>query len=413
MVATSTLRASMKMPKANTATGAVGHHQHGQDVRQLPLFPAMSPVVQAVLFNGFQPDGPSSFPLGTTWDHDDVAVIVRNRLSSTALRASESLGATPNSSELRCLRTAAFGESSQTLRLLHVNIEAVGALRARGIAFVISKGPGISLLCRTPGERSFSDLDVLVTPSDFPEALRALSALGYSENLEQQQPWSSFTRYCREAINLRSRSGGSIDLHHHVPPWLWARHIPVDDLIRASETRIYAQVSLPLLPPSHNFIVAALHVVSDHNRPGQTLRAWRDLLILARASDHDQIFALAQRYRLVGWLRWIVGELPDQVRPQPLWQLLASSAERPANARRLRHLLPPAIGSRHMLGQALRLPLPNSSLYLAGMTVPSLAFLRTVFPASHFRYLRWWRASVHRMLPEPVPPLPTTGPLTS
>lgn len=124
---------------------------------------------------------------------------------------------------------------------------------------------------------------------------------------------------------------------------------------------------------------------------------WRDLLTLARVCEPYDVLTLAARYDLVGWLRWIISELPEFVRPVPLWDLLRMSGEEPTNMLRLRHLLPPAVGSRHIIGQALRLPIGNALSYLVAMSVPSRRFLQTKLPGSRFSYVKWWYMGARRL----------------
>jgi len=128
------------------------------------------------------------------------------------------------------------------------------------------------------------------------------------------------------------------------------------------------------------------------------LMAWRDVVTLARGCHSDEVLSVAERCDLVGWLRWIIGELPEEVRPSELSDVLLTSGRRPGNRLRLRHLLPPSFGSRHTIGQALRLPALNSLCYLAGMLVPCRQFLRTKLPGSRLTYVQWWSACIQRFL---------------
>ena len=126
--------------------------------------------------------------------------------------------------------------------------------------------------------------------------------------------------------------------------------------------------------------------------------AWRDVLTLARAAKAMDVMAAAEASGLIGWLRWIIGELPEKVRPTDLWGMLERSVEPPGNSFRLRQLLSPAFDSRHAVSHALRLPLINSCCYLAGMVVPSRKFLGDKLVKSTFPYLRWWKDCVRRLL---------------
>jgi hypothetical protein len=361
-----------------------------------PLFPKLTAVVEAVLFVDFAE--PSEEMLRSAWTNNDLEVIARQRLASLALRMVRTHSLDLPRSYVAALRTASFAASSKTFALTQASARALAALGSTKIPFVVSKGPGVALVCRSLSDRPFTDLDVLVAPADFGRALREMAALGYVEEPQSRPPWPWFCRYCMEAVNLRNPDGGSIDLHHHVPPWLWARELDSKLLIAAGEMRHFSGSDLPLLPPVYNLLVTALHVVSDHDRPGQTLMAWRDVVTLAHASSARDVVAAAEVSGLVGWLRWIIGELPDKVRPTGLWGILESSEAQPSSAFRLRRLLSPAFSSRHAVGHALRLPLANSSCYLAGMVVPSRKFLGAKLAKPTLPYFRWWQDCARRLL---------------
>ncbi|HEX5914128.1 MAG TPA: hypothetical protein VFY54_13450, partial [Rubrobacter sp.] len=73
-------------------------------------------------------------------------------------------------------------------------------------------------------------------------------------------------------------------------------------------------------------------------------------------------------------------------------------AARPGRADgfRLRHLLPPAVGSRHVIGQAFRLPFPNAVSFMAGYLVPSRAFLTGRYGSPN-AYGQWWGDAFGRL----------------
>lgn len=298
---------------------------------------------------------------------------------------------------LERLRNAAFVLAERSLAIMRAGELVTESLRAEGIAHVVTKGPGIANVSGGIVERPFSDLDILVSAADFRGARGLLGVLGYREKVEDRQPWTLFDTACREAVNLRLEPHGSIDLHHHVPPWLWGQRITAADLIRAGVAGPPPAAHLTVLPPEENLLIVALHVVSDHGRPGATLMAWRDLLVLAAASDADAVADLAARYCLAGWLRWLVDQYPPEIRPDNLRRALiapATRSQRVPHPWRLRHLLPPSFSSRHLVGHALRLPAHRAILYLAGMAVPSPSFLQESIPDRRFRYIGWWRAGL-------------------
>jgi glycosyltransferase involved in cell wall biosynthesis len=363
--------------------------------KPLPLFPQLSPVVTDVLFLDFAAPSAS---LTSSWNTDDVAVLCQQRLAGVALRLlSEKRIKIPAAAET-ALRAASFAATAFSLQVISKSIPALEALEHHGIPFAISKGPGVARYSHGPVERPFTDLDVLVPPEHFRRGRQVLSNLGYREDTSSRPPWGWFDRYCREAVNLKSPLGGSIDLHHHIPPLLWTRQVQLPTLIGESRPCPVGDHTLPLLPAAQNLLIVALHVVSDHNSPGHTLMIWRDLLTLAPACDPVEVLGLARRHDLVGWLRWVIGEIPAQARPPQLWEALQQCHGRPRHQVRLTHLLPPHLGSRHMIGQVFRLPLPQASCYIAAMVLPSPRFLRQQVPDAPHPYRAWWRRSLQRII---------------
>ncbi len=59
-----------------------------------------------------------------------------------------------------------------------------------------------------------------------------------------------------------------------------------------------------------NFLLAALHVVSDHNSLGRTLMAWRDVVVLSERCDGQAVVEGAARVKVAGWFYWILSSRP-------------------------------------------------------------------------------------------------------
>ena len=142
------------------------------------LFPKLTAVVEAILFIDFAE--PSHEMLSLAWTDHDLDIIIQQRLASLALRAVRSHGLDLPSGYLETLRGASFSASSKTLALARESARGLAALRGGQIPFVISKGPGVALACRSLSDRPFTDLDVLVAPKYFGRALRELAVLGYA-----------------------------------------------------------------------------------------------------------------------------------------------------------------------------------------------------------------------------------------
>lgn len=287
------------------------------------------------------------------------------------------------------LRVDAFKRLVRIPHLLSAANLAIEALNERGIGAVVAKGPGIATYYPSPELRPFSDIDLLIPSRSFGQGLSILQSLGFAERLENVQPWPYFDRWCREAINLESDAGGSIDLHHHVSPWIWARSLSHDSLPSSPVGNF--GITLPCLSVEANLLVAALHVVSDHNRPGQTLLIWRDVTELARASNVAVIVSLAKETGLTDWLRSVLQALPSEVRPAELLSSLPVGAG-PIAGTRLSALLSGGRRSSTLpLSQMLRLPLPQALAFFVGMAIPSRRFLEHKYPDASRKYATWWR----------------------
>lgn len=349
------------------------------------IFPAMGPWTSAALWHGLADRPAPSTPLGP-----EIDTIFQQRLTPLLLDYLRAHAVDLPASLLEQLRAQAFFWTCRSSTVSALATDALDNFRSAGIDHVVSKGPGIA--AHYPmGMRPFSDVDVLVAPRDFGRATSVLTSLGYSEELYNRQPWPIFNRWCREGLNLTSALGGSLDLHHHIPPWWWARHLTVDRLLQEAVPTSLVGAAAPCLSAEANLLVAALHVVSDRNRPGKTLFTWRDVAQLASVGDWDRVVGLAQASQLEGWLVEILSALPEGT----LNARAAGWAEdaRPPVRRDLRRALTLSSRGRHPLWmtQPLRLPPPAAALFVAGMIVPSPSYLEAVYPNRRHRYLSWWR----------------------
>jgi len=356
------------------------------------IFPSIGPATRLVLFTDIVE--PVVLPTEADWVNE-LDVIVDQGLAGIACRVMRSQSIAVPEAAGAVLERAQFASQITSTRTLQCSSEGLSHLRGTGIPFVITKGAGIALLGNSMTDRAFIDVDVVVPPERFTEALIALRSLGYAERPLTMQPWDSFNRLCREAINLRNGDGGSIDLHHRVSPWYWSQDLSFEILAQGAASTTVSGVDLPLVSPVHNLLVAALHIVSDKSRPGQTFRAWRDLLILIDRCAVVDVVDAASNAGLVAWLYWIIGCLPTEVRPAELWEELSRLDTRLRGSSRLRMLMPPRIGTRHPIGQIFRLPLGAAAIFVAGSIVPSPRYLRIRYPNQNHRYVAWWRDSAN------------------
>jgi hypothetical protein len=239
-------------------------------------------------------------------------------------------------------------------------------------------------------ERTFSDIDFLVAPSHFQLAHRVLTNYGYRQSSESFPQRGYFATKCREAVNLRDNEGGSIDLHHHISPWLWSRSLTLATIESHGSRQLVHGRNVLLASPEHNFLIAALHLVSDHGRPGATYRIWRDVLSALAHCSNETLIQEARKANLLFWLRWILQCLPEVLRPAGLLQQLDTESDDASHILRMRALLSHRLSDDPHLAQIFRLPSPCAFLYLIGVLVPSKQFLHHHFGNPTHPYMRWW-----------------------
>jgi hypothetical protein len=333
-------------------------------------------------------------PVTIDWD-SEVPLVIEQRLAAVVQRIIRDFGLEPPDHIVGKLQDAVFAWVQASCIASKKATDDLVALDHAKIEYVVLKGPGIAVSAKHISERPFTDIDIFVRKESFGQAISILEKLGYAEEDKNLLPWQGLNRYCREAVNLRTSSGGSIDVHHQIPPWYWGSKIDFQKLHDRSVS-IVAPCGgrLPCASPTDNLLISALHIVSDKNRPGSNLMAWRDFLLLVRTCNPGEVVALARDAQLCGWLSWIIDALPDHARPAKLADALRAENPRIPGQFRLSMLLPPKIGSRHLIGQVFRLPIPNAALYLVGMTWPSSTFLRTKISNSDHRRSTWWRSGM-------------------
>jgi hypothetical protein len=160
-------------------------------------------------------------------------------------------------------------------------------------------------------------------------------------------------------------------------------------------------VVFPGVSSIHNSFIAALHLVSDRNRPGASLLIWRDILEVAKTCSAFDITREASALGLGGWLRWVAGSLPPGVAPAELTAAVQELDPQVPYLPRLQSMLRSGFLSDPLVSQVLRLPPANAVLYLLGMVVPSPGFLRAKYPDSSRTYRQWWRSGMLSRSPQP------------
>jgi hypothetical protein len=101
---------------------------------------------------------------------------------------------------------------TQSQLMLRASADALDSLIGSGIPAMLLKGGALHAAGLTKGPRITSDLDILVRRSDFPRAMEALYAAGWTTKYSVEFMRISW-RFSHGA-NLRRRPHGDIDVHH-------------------------------------------------------------------------------------------------------------------------------------------------------------------------------------------------------
>ena len=290
-----------------------------------------------------------------------------------------------------------FAETQQTSKVIGHLGDLLGLLEENNVDVLVIKGPGISRLEASLQDRPFSDIDLLVAPSDFRRTFALLRAAGFREEDRTAQPREWCNRRCREAVNLKRPDGASVDLHHRLPPWLWTRALTFERLWRSREELKSANQVFAVPCASHQALIAHLHVVSDRGRPGKSVRVWRDIAITTAAAEPASLAAEARRFGLAGWSSWVLGQLPVEDRPAELLDRLAEAPPTVRSTWRLRLLSASSAQQMEVVAHLCRLPVLSSLLYGFALILPSRTFLRQRYDGP-WALIRWLSSGIWRAL---------------
>ena len=375
------------------------------DLPPLPV-PDTRTVLYWVLFRDFDPTLPTPPVLALA---EAAPTLAAHRLAAVALRLLQELGVTLPSEATAQLRAGAFLWGQRTATALTLGRAALDTLPKTSVPFVVTKGLGIALHHRSLAERPFSDVDIVVPKACYHKTLRHFESSGYSEREESKPPWRLLVTSCREAVNLESPAGGRLDVHHRIPPWIWGDRVTFAKLQQHSRAHRDGPFSgHPLAATVDNFIISTLHIISDRNRPGESVMIWRDILFLLENLTDTEILEASLNYRLLPWVRWILSALPpNTVRTSLTFTLSAARGSLP-HPRRTALLLASPSRRNVILNQTLRLPTWRAALFLIAMLLPGPAFLRARFPNSHRRYRLWWLQGWDTLTTNPLSPSPTS-----
>lgn len=183
-----------------------------------------------------------------------------------------------------------------TLRVERVAQQTVGVLDEAGVPTRILKGLALAHLSYpTPEQRPTGDVDVLVPPHRFDDAVAALTAGG------AQRVWpelrAGFDRRFAKAVTMTAADGENvIDLHRTFVMGPFGLAIDLEALMATGEAFALGGTPMTALGREERLLHAAYNVAVGE-RPPRTL-ALRDVaqLVLVDEADPDRTIALAREW---------------------------------------------------------------------------------------------------------------------
>ena len=210
-------------------------------------------------------------------------------LVASALPA-EAVAALPPASAA-ALETEVFQLKAKFMRILYGQTRLVSLFRSAGIPLVILKGMAAAVYDPHPVRRSMGDVDFLVPPERFADALRMMDANGYQRQdepeLEMADEMPRHVQFFRDGIEY--------ELHHHFSAFdLDLEPILLDGFGR-TVTRDIAGREFPTLPNPENALVLLAHIRQHLLESGLGLRQIIDWMQCLKSLTEEET-ALLQAY---------------------------------------------------------------------------------------------------------------------
>lgn len=189
---------------------------------------------------------------------------------------------------------------TRAVNVLFLNAEMAriaGAFEAAGVPFLTFKGPALAEAYGGTARRPFVDNDLLINPSDFSAASRALIGLGFQKRYRGALQQSGYLQIHGEYTFGRMAGPliSTVDLHTRLVPVGYPYHGPFDALYRRARPLKLAGVTVPTFSWGDLYLALAVNALKDQwNR----LRLATDLAETARfVEDWDALRERAETTR--------------------------------------------------------------------------------------------------------------------
>lgn len=346
----------------------------------------LGPAARACLIAGLTPDAPD-VPDPTSFERESE-LLVQEGLAPIALTLAGTDGAL-DADTFSLFRQVTLESQIRSMAAGHAARGALLRFDQAGIPVVVIKGPAVERFHPAEWPRSFSDIDLLVAPEHFHAVVQECVQAGFVDAVSRP-PWPWFDLRCKEGVNIRGPEGGNLDIHHHVPPWVFGAKLDMDQVLATATWADVGGAPVRFVDAPNSLIIASLHVLNDLWKGRIGLSSWRDILALLRVVGMDRAEELFDSLG-IGWLLALVaGELAVSV-PESHIAVPRHHHRIPLTARARIAVLGWNNDSRVSSLRAswiARLPAPQAAAFLGGCAVPQ----RTFVIEGYGSYRAYWRS---------------------
>ena len=180
------------------------------------------------------------------------------------------------------------------------------------IPVVVIKGPAVERFHPAGWPRSFSDIDLLVAPQDFFPVVHECVEAGFVDAVSRP-PWPWFDLRCKEGVNICGPEGGNLDIHHHVPPWVFGAKLGIEEILATATWGNVGGAPVRFVDAPNSLVIASLHVLNDLWKGRLGLSSWRDIVALLRLVGMEQAEETFDSLGLAWLLSLVTGELNASV----------------------------------------------------------------------------------------------------
>lgn len=223
-----------------------------------------------------------------------LAQLGAERILGVAIRAVEAGGVVADPGFVEDLVDRHDTVMAQTLRVELMAARISSMFADKGVQHRLLKGAAIAhLVARSPMERSFRDVDVLVPGADIDRAVNLIAAAGGTRN--QAPLREGFDARFGKSVTLRLEDV-EIDLHRVLASGPFGVWMNPHDLFVLKDEFTVAGTMVPTLDATDHLLHACYHVALGQRDP--VLANLRDVALLAEAGfDADRFVETVERWK--------------------------------------------------------------------------------------------------------------------